>query len=300
MSRGIYIVGNDRVIDNAIALLNSIRAYDPDTPIVMIPYNNQYQAIAEIITKSYGVQIYEDLQFLENISNLVNKICGDNFFDRPNLLRKLACWFGPFEEFLYIDTDIVVFEKIIDNLNFLSDYDFICCDYQHLGGINQVFTPKILEVFSQEDIKDVFNTGFWGSKKRLISQQDLDETFTFCASHPKYFHLLNSDQTILNYLILNKTQPNRRLNLVRQPVKGPGNWAGSKSFKREGNLLIDQNVNQPLKFLHWAGVRIAPGYPYWDIWEHYRYLNTSIPLQVPQTQTRENFWQRITEKIKRR
>ncbi len=29
MSRGIYIVANDRVIDNAIALLNSIRYYDP-------------------------------------------------------------------------------------------------------------------------------------------------------------------------------------------------------------------------------------------------------------------------------
>jgi hypothetical protein len=63
MSRGIYIVGNDRVIDNAIALLNSIRAYDPDTPIVMIPYNNQYQAIAEIITKSYGYKFMKIYSF---------------------------------------------------------------------------------------------------------------------------------------------------------------------------------------------------------------------------------------------
>ncbi len=38
MSRGIYITANDRVTDRAVALLNSIRLYDPDTPIIMIPY----------------------------------------------------------------------------------------------------------------------------------------------------------------------------------------------------------------------------------------------------------------------
>lgn len=298
MSRGIYIIANDRVTENAIALLNSIRLHDADTPISMIPYDNQYQAIAEIITKSYGVQIYENLHFIENLSVLINQICGNKLFDRPNLLRKLACWFGPFDEFLYIDTDIVVFEKIIDNLNYLSDYDFICCDYQHLGGINQIFTSKIKDIFSEEELKDVFNSGFWGSKKNLISQQDLQETFTFCASHPEYFYLENSDQTILNYLILNKTS--RRFNLVREPGKEPGNWAGSRHFQQKDNILIDPNVNQPLKFLHWAGIRIEPGGSYWDIWEHYRYLNTSKPTQVPQIQTSKNLWQQITEKIKRR
>ncbi|MBC7516775.1 MAG: methionine synthase, partial [Alkalinema sp. FL-bin-369] len=35
MSRGIYITANDRVADHAIALLNSIRAYDTETPVVL-------------------------------------------------------------------------------------------------------------------------------------------------------------------------------------------------------------------------------------------------------------------------
>lgn len=32
MSRGIYITANDRVTEQAIALLNSIRLHDVDTP----------------------------------------------------------------------------------------------------------------------------------------------------------------------------------------------------------------------------------------------------------------------------
>lgn len=296
MSRGIYILANDRVIDNAIALLNSIRAYDADSPIVMIPYNNQYQAIADIITNSYGVKIYEDLQLLEKIDDLVKQTCGDNLLDRPNLLRKLACWFGPFDEFLYIDTDIVVFEKIIENLNYLENNDFICCDYQYTGGIKQVFTPKITEIFSEDELKDVFNSGFWGSKKNLITQQDLQNTFEFCASHPEYFYVLNSDQTILNYLVLKRMS--RRFNIVRENGKGPGNWAGSPHFKQEGYKLVDPKVNQPLKFVHWAGVRLEPGGSYWDIWEHYRYLNEPKPAQVAFTQKKKSLWQQIKDKIK--
>ncbi|MDP8966517.1 MAG: alpha-1,3-mannosyltransferase family protein, partial [Cyanobacteriota bacterium] len=114
MTRGIYIIANDRVIEQAIALLNSIRVHDTDTPIVMIPYDDHYQAIAKLLTENYGVKLYEDLQFIERLSNQLHEIFGNKFFARPNQFRKQACWFGAFDEFLYIDTDIVVFEKIID------------------------------------------------------------------------------------------------------------------------------------------------------------------------------------------
>ena len=43
MNRGIYIVANDRVIENAITLLNSIRYYDPEVTVYLIPFNENYQ-----------------------------------------------------------------------------------------------------------------------------------------------------------------------------------------------------------------------------------------------------------------
>jgi len=300
MNRGIYIIANDRVIEQSIALLNSIRVYDADTPIVLIPYDDNYQAVANILGESFGVKIYEDLEFIERLSHQLQGIFGEQFFARPNQFRKQACWFGSFEEFIYIDTDIVVFEKIIDTLNYLQDYDFICCDYQHTSGITNVFTPKVVEnnLFSPGELNDIFNGGFWGSKKQLISEEILYQSFAECAKHPEYFDFSQktSDQPIINYMIL-KQMP-RRFNIVRRPGGAPGNWAGSPHFQTSGTQIIDPNVNQPLQYLHWAGIRIQPGCPYWDIWKYYRYLNESEPLEIEQTKNKSSFWEQINQKIR--
>ncbi|MDJ0616924.1 MAG: methionine synthase [Calothrix sp. MO_192.B10] len=301
MKRGIYIIANDKVTDNAIALLNSIRLYDVDTPIVMIPYDDNYHNIAQTLNKYYGVEIYEDLDFINRLSNQLYNIFGGNFFARPNQFRKQACWFGPFEEFLYIDTDIVVFEKIIDNLNYLSQTDFICCDYQHLGGITNVFTPKIIEdnVFNETEVKDIFNGGLWGSKKNLISENDLYETFAECAAHPEYFDFSQktSDQPIINYMRLQRIP--RYFNIVRREGQAPGNWAGTPHFQQQGNILVDPTVNQPLQYLHWAGIRIQPGCPYWEIWDYYRHLNSELPPATVPIPVQKNQWQQALDKFKK-
>jgi hypothetical protein len=300
MNRGIYIIANDKVTDHAIALLNSIRLYDADTPIVMIPYDDNYHAIADTLTKHYGVQVYEDLDFIDRLSNKLHEAFGGKFFARPNQFRKQACWFGPFEEFLYIDTDIVVFEKIIDNLNYLENNDFINCDYQHLGGIANVFSPTVFseKVFTETEIKDIFNGGFWGSKKNLISENDLYEIFTECAAHPEYFDFSQktSDQPIINYMLLKRIP--RRFNIVKRQGKAPGNWAGTLHFQTQGNLLFDSTVNQPLQYLHWAGIRIEPGCPYWEIWQYYRNLNPSLPPPVFPVKVKKSSWQQTLNQIK--
>ncbi|AFY34109.1 Npun_R2821/Npun_R2822 family protein [Calothrix sp. PCC 7507] len=300
MNRGIYIIANDKVIDHAIALLNSIRLHDTETPIIMIPYDENYHRIADILNTYYGVQTYEDLDFIDRLSHKLHETFGGKFFARPNQFRKQACWFGPFDEFLYIDTDIVVFEKIVDNLNYLNKYDFICCDYQHSGGIKNVFSPKVLEdkVFTNTEVKDIFNGGFWGSKKSLISEQDLYEIFSECAAHPEYFDFSEktSDQPIINYMLLKRIKS--RFNIVRREGKAPGNWAGTPHFQSQGDILFDSKINQPLQYLHWAGIRIQPGCPYWEIWEHYRRLNPSLPPSTIPTPETKNQWQHMVENLK--
>lgn len=301
MSRGIYIIANDKVTDHAIALLNSIRLHDADTPIVLIPYDDNYHNVANILKQYYGVEVYEDLDFINSLSQKLHETFGGQFFARPNQFRKQACWFGPFDEFLYIDTDIVVFEKIIDNLNYLSNSDFISCDYQHLGGIKNVFSSKVLEdkVFTESETKDIFNGGFWGSKKNLISDKDLYEIFAECAAHPEYFDFSEktSDQPIINYMLLKRIP--HRFNIVRREGKAPGNWAGSPHFQQQGNILFDTTVNQPLQYLHWAGIRIQPGCPYWDIWNYYRHLNAALPPAIISEPVIKSPWQQTFDKVKK-
>ncbi|MBP0005968.1 MAG: methionine synthase [Cyanobacteria bacterium SBC] len=300
MTRGIYITANDRVTDHAIALLNSLRLRDRETPIVMIPYDDNYQKIYEVIGEKYNVQLYKDLEFIDRISRELHGIFGEKFFARPNQFRKQACWFGDFDEFLYIDTDVVVFEKIADNLDYLKDADFMCCDYQFSGGITNVFTPKVFDdnIFTEEDVKDIFNGGLWGSKKNLITEGDLYDSFRECAAHPEYFDFSQktSDQPIINYMILKRVP--KRFNIVRRPGKAPGSWAGSPHFQPDGDRLFDPKTNQPLQYLHWAGIRIEPGCPYWDVWEHYRYLGEPKPERPVFSQPKKSWTRQLIDSVK--
>lgn len=293
MTRGIYIVANDKVIEQTIAFLKSLRQYDRETPIILIPFDDNYHEVLKV-AETFGVSRFEDLEFVENLCVQLHEIFGKDFFNTPNKQRKQACWFGPFDEFLYIDVDIVVFEKTIDNLSYFDRFDFLCCDYQYKSGTKNVFTPRVLEdgVFTEKDLEDVFNSGWWASKKGLFSLEDLYDTFRECAQHPDYFDFSQktTDQPIFNYLVLKRIQ--RRFNLVRRPEKAAGSWAGTPHFERKGDRLFDPTTNQPLQYLHWAGVRIEPGCPYWDIWEHYRYLGEPVPERPaiappPKTPTRK-------------
>lgn len=305
MTQGIYITANDQVMEQAIALLKSLRCYDPYTPVVLIPYDDQYQGVAEALRK-YGVTVYPDLAFLKHLSQQLYDIFGAGFFDKPNKFRKHACWFGEFERFLYIDTDIIVFEKIINSLNYLQEYDFICCDYQHLGGIKNVFTQKVItdNIFTTQELEDIFNSGFWGAKRQIMNEEILFNTFRECAAHPDYFDFSGktSDQPIINYLVLQHIP--RRFNLVYRSGGAPGSWAGSSHFVVKGDRLFDPQSEQFLQYLHWAGIKIQPGCPYWKIWKHYRYLNEPAPndalLLSPKPQPRsKKIIQRVKQNIKK-
>lgn len=277
MKRGIYILANDTVFDQTKALINSIRSFDNDTPVILIPYDERYTKTAEGLMSNQNISVYQNLSQVKLISENIHKIFGRKFFDKPNKHRKHVCWFGPFDEFIYVDTDVVVFEKIANNLKYLSEYDFFCCDYQHRSGIKNIFTENILKdhVFGKNDLEGVFNSGFWGAKKGIITEEVLYETFRECAEHPEYFDFSQkvTDQPIINYLILKNIK--NHVNLSRFPEKGSGSWAGMDHFKRERNILVDPNTDKPLKYLHWAGVKLIPGCPYWDLWKYYRDLARS-------------------------
>jgi len=212
-------------------------------------------------------------------------------------MRKLVQWFGPLDEFLYIDTDIIVFEKIIDNLKYLQEYDFLNCDYHFKGRkLDDIFSSTVLEknIFSSQQLEDVFNSGFWASKKGIFTEDKLYELLTECSNNREYFDFSQktTDQPILNYLILKSTK--KRLNLVKLSHNEPGNWAGSPHFEQKDKILYDGE--KPLKYVHWAGVPLKSGGPYYELWKHYRYLGEETPVSV---ETRKkDYWQGLKNKAK--
>ena len=271
--RGVYIVANDKVAENAIALLSSLRQYDPDVPVYLIPFNDSYHAVAARLSELYNVQLFPDLALLTELTHKIGDIFPPDFLALPNKMRKLAAWFGPLDEFLYVDTDIVFFTPISEAMSYLDKADFIWCDYQFRGGLRDVFSDVVPAqgIFDTASLKDVFNSGFWGSKKSALSLEQLYERLRECAAHREYFDFSGgtTDQPIMNYLVLSAIP--KRLNIVKVNPDETGNWGGTPHYERRGDVLFDGD--RPLRFLHWAGTPMCTGGPYRGIWEHYRYRN---------------------------
>lgn len=281
MNRGIYIVANDAVIDSAIALLSSLRFYDPQLPVVLIPFDQHYHQVWQLLSEHYQVQLFPDLQFLEDLTETIARIFPVNFLKRPHKLRKLAAWFGPLDEFLYIDTDIIVFRSLTETLDYLTESDFVSCDFQFRGrGLADVFSATVLEaaIFTPAEVQDTFNSGFWGSRRQALSFEQMTTLLQDCANHPEYFDFSSgtTDQPILNYIVL-KSMP-RRLNLTQINPDEPGNWAGSSHFIERHHRLYDGH--RPLRYLHWAGVSMGTDGPYRQLWEYYRFRTVDLPLQA--------------------
>jgi hypothetical protein len=296
--RGIYIVGNDKVAENAIALLNSIRCYDKDVPIYLIPFNENYHTLAATVQAKHDVKLFPDLELVERWTAKIAEIFDRDFLKLPNKMRKIVQWFGPLDEFLYIDTDIIVFEAIANVLDYLQDCEFLCCDYHHSGrGLEDVFSHYVREqgIFSEAELEDVFNSGFWGARKSILSEAKLEQLLRECAQNRQYFDFSRgtTDQPILNYVILKSTT--KRVNLVKVSENEPGSWAGSSHFQEKNHILYDGDNR--LRYLHWAGSPMRPGGPYRDLWEYYRYLGEDRPPTPPPPQP--TLWQTLIAQAKR-
>lgn len=300
MTQGIYIVANDRVADNAISLLSSLRLYSPDMQVVMIPFDDHYHKVANLLAEHYQVEIFPDLTFLEEFTQTIADIFPRDFLKLPNKMRKLAAWFGPLDDFLYIDTDILVFRDLTETLNYLNQADFICCDYHHKGrGLSEVFSPLVIDqgIFTETDIRDVFNSGLWGSRKGALTLPRMTELLKECAAHREYFDFSTgtTDQPIMNYLVLKGIA--RRLNITKVNPREPGSWAGSSHFRELDHQLYDGD--RPLRYLHWAGTPMRPGGPYRELWKYYRFRTVSTPLLNPPPQPESGIRSRLRRWLKR-
>ena len=263
MSNGIYIVANDKYYEEAVACINSIRLYDPLIPIICIPYDESFQLMYGFCSRN-KIGIFEDIRLLRNIERNVRKYLPH--IRHPARLRNLACWLGPFKQFIYMDADIVVFEKIAEIMDWLDTYDLVHSDNQYHTGIRWVFNDCV--PLSKEKRNNVFNCGMWASKSSLLNAQMIIRLLKQCGEHTEYFCKENgvSAQPIINWLALSSNWNIANLNKI---AGFPPSWAGNPAFNRKGFTLY--YGTQPLKYLHWAGRDVKNNYNF--TWKFFRELS---------------------------
>jgi hypothetical protein len=272
--KGIYLLANDRVCRLAVTLAGSIRRFDPEVQIIVIPYDERSEEVCELLQRAFGVRRFADDALLAELDRMTTECFPTGSLKNPTRLRKLACWFGPLEEFLYLDCDVVVFDRVLAALDHLQQADFLWCDYQHRRLPDFVFWPSIFQegILEPRVKSEIFNTGFLASRSQLFTLPQISVYLHEAGAVSRHLPFIKgvNDQPVLNYIVLRHVA--RRLNLVTLP-----GWRANphpRGSYRVGDdfTLYDPAVHEPHKYLHWSGFRIEPGDPYWALWCHHHDL----------------------------
>jgi hypothetical protein len=326
---GICTLANDRVGNQLIALLNSIKAIlGKDTPVCVYPYDDNTQEIAREIAKRPNVQLFSDRGIMDKWDNFACAAwdthptakerwlkAGSPNYHRFGTHRRYCAFHGPFERFLYMDADTLVMGSVDFLFAHLNAADCVVYDFQHKDPthVYEVSSPKLLEIFPENRIKqEIFCSGLFASKKELFSDNQLDWLLQqLAAGEAEIVYPMAVDQPLLNYMMMRSGFTIYNLALQLPPEERTGCCVTSPHFEAQESILYDKGKR--LTYLHYIGIPsgtfndLCQGenldFPYRDIFLHYRYLYE--PEKRPQftgavrpyLQPKASFKERILSKL---
>jgi len=273
-SRGVFILGNDVVLEFAISLFRSLRHYSPDIPVRLLPYDNRLEKLRPWMER-YNITLHEDpdYSFYDHL--------GDQLWDEVHIghhmFRKFAAYCGPFDDFLYLDIDIAVLaplEKTFD-------------DFTRSGAAFMTFDNDLDNVYKRTPWRDAleqagrtkgFNAGAFLSQRGLFTRDDLSALLADAKRLRDNF-VYQYDQPFFNFAIDMKG-----LLQVRLPEFNPAvpdklwgdqipisNKDGAWRLLTPGHR--DYGKAEPL--IHWAGHRGDDPFPNRHIFYHFRLMDES-------------------------
>lgn len=302
MKRGIYTLANDAVYDHVIALLNSIEVFcGKDMPVCIIPFDENISKLKKAIQER-NVFFYEDIDHLNKYEKLGISIwkAKEKLTQKKSksgygkgIYRKIGVFdIDLFDEFVYLDADILLMDKLYWVFNKLRKYEFVVYDFSFKKPslTFDINSKEKCNLFTQKQIKaNTFNAGFFGSRKNVLNAKLIFKSFEKIKKNDcKFLNPNLGDQAILNYIVM--YQRLKFLNLVNYLPKNKiaGSSAGASShFVEKNHILYDKGVR--LTYLHFTDVsplRIKLAcqgenidFPYRDVFMYYRYLHE--PEKMP-------------------
>jgi hypothetical protein len=297
-NRGVYFVANDRVLELALGFLQSFRHHNPDIPLCLIPFRKDTERLLQYQEK-FHFQVFNNETILHRCDAISQQF-------HPSIVghyRKLACWAGPFEAFLYIDIDTLILKNLDFVFSLLEQWDFILSFSDRPELEQWVWKPGIRaqEVLTEAQIAFAANTGFICSRKEAFSWDDIMQKAEKASRLREWMVLDCMDQPLINYLIVNSGKPYtslyKRLDQSDYPEGYIEFWAGNpaREMLPGRKARLDGKVRD-IFMIHWAGTwqlrkweirlfillnlfklrkriwTLSVRMPFRKLWKHYRYL----------------------------
>jgi hypothetical protein len=330
MADGVYILANDVVRDQLIALINSLEQnVGAALPICVVPYDDNTQRCRAATQLYPQVQWFDDEALLSKWETFATQIWqahpsafadwakrGVSGVNRMGMHRRFCCFDGPFERFIYLDADILAMNSFDVLFNSLDNHDFVTYDFQYkdLSHVYDVNSQKLTDVFGRDRLEtEIFCAGLYASKKGVFTDEMLAELLAHLqAGDADILYANGPDQSILNYMVMKSGVS--AVNLARSlPTENrTGCCVTSAHFQERNHILFDHQ--EQLTYLHYIGVgsqffrQLCEGenilFPYRDLFLHYRYLKepTALPqltgLAIHYLPPALNTWQKLARKAR--
>ena len=228
----------------------SIRHFLGEVPICLIVDGTFSVSDLE---KTYGVQVINHL-------NVKHEVLRQRSFGW-GITKMIAFWESPWENFLFLDADTIVWGNILKFANF-KDYDIIidkpCYDYSD-EGISKYFfdIPELEQNFPdfrwQNHRSDYFCTGTFFAKRNIFSLEEYIEILDFIPQHPKVF-AFGGEMSFLNFMIFRASDAGKiRLGQVDMQLIVPDfdQKELKKRFPVESTGPVVQGEDATV--IHWCG-----------------------------------------------
>ena len=332
MKTCIYTLANDVVLDQLIALLNSIEVnVGSDFPVRVVAYSDPLDKVREEVRSRKNVELLEAHELFLPWEEFSKKAWANNSYAQKVWREKgvsgvyrLASnhrYFAfdqksDFEKFIYFDADVLVLNPIDFIIEKLDEYQFVTYDFQYKdpGHIYNLNSPRLFEIFPESRIRsEIFCAGCFAGRRGLFSEQERNWIIDKLQSgEGEILYPSAPNQSLLNYMKMRLNLESYNFALELDSSKKTGNSVTSSHFQCRDNILYDKG--ERLTYLHYIGLpaqlftRLCQGenidFPYRDLFLYYRYLKN--PEQRPvlkgspkSLNSSSSFFQKINRKFTR-
>jgi lipopolysaccharide biosynthesis glycosyltransferase len=230
----------------AKACCASIRYFLGDVPICLI-VDGDFSP--EDLRQTYGVQII----YRQHVSQ---KVLRDK--DLGSSTKMIAFWESPWEKFLYLDADMIVWGDLLKYSNF-DHYDLIIDQPRYSYPESEInkwfFDGNQLETFFpdfQWRDRPYFCTGIFFSRRGLFELEEYEQLLMLKLENPKLFY--GMDQGLLNLMIF-RAADQGKLQLGSAPLQAivPDFSVDALRQRFPMNTVPLPTQNQEAIAIHWSG-----------------------------------------------
>ena len=299
MADGIYILANDVVFDQLVALLNSLEVNGAkDIPVCIIPYDDNLKKVRSHISTLHNVTLFDNtdsIHFWEDFATQAwtshrkaQQVWQAKGWGQVHCLgmhRKFCCFDGFFDKFVYFDADTLLMGSLDYIYQKLDEFDWVANDFQYKSDLNYVFdfySEKLPNIFNINQLQShIFCAGWFASKKGILNRHNSSQLLDkLTLGEAEILSVRGTDQPLFNYLV-SRSNISFYNFAYSQPEQVTGNhW--SSQFDVRDYILYDKE--RRLTYLHYMSIsaakftRLCAGedveIPYRDVFLHYRYLNS--------------------------